>query len=151
MLCALPGDDRVDAHDGGRDGEFEGGLEARPSLHGRRRDEKIKVREGCEGLCEAVACLVLCVALDAHEDGETVEDGEEGLIGRAVWIACRDVALDGLHSVREEVGEEEADVLGLGGIVSSWEVPVGELGHVVDRDGEDVEQALSAPGQEVLA
>jgi hypothetical protein len=30
-------------------------------------------------------------------------------------------------------------------------VPVGELGHVVDRDGEDVEQALSAPGQEVLA
>lgn len=148
LLCAFPGDDGVEPQDGGRQGDLEGWLEAGPSIGRGGWNKGVQVRERRQGVCEGVLGLGVGVALDAHEDGEAVEEGQERLIGGAVRIVGGDEALDGLAAIAEELGEQGADVLGL---VRAGEVPVREFGHVVHGDGEHVEQALRAPVREVLA
>lgn len=102
-------------------------------------------REAHQGVGEVVG--LRGVGLDAHEDREPVEEGREGLARRIVWVLRGNKAPDRGDAVCREEGEEEAQAL-RERVVRDREVPVGELGHVARRDGEDVQEARVAPGRE---
>jgi len=104
-------------------------------------------REAHQGVGEVVGLGLRGVGLDAHEDREPVEEGREGLARRIVWVLRGNKAPDRGDAVCREEGEEEAQAL-RERVVRDREVPVGELGHVARRDGEDVEEARVAPGRE---
>ena len=116
--------------------------------------------------------LILGVGLDVHEDGEPVERGGDGLRGRAAGEVLRgNEALDGVRvlsgGAKEGLEAAAQRVRGRvlsGGAKEGLEAaaqrvrgrvlvvrdPVAGLGHVGGRDGEDVQEALRAPGREPL-
>lgn len=170
LLESLFGQDRIDEQDGGRHGELEGGLEISP---GGGEWERVQGRERAQCDGEIVVCRVICVGLDVHEDGQSIQLCEEGLVVRLLHVLRLDEGLDRIGPIGEEFGEEGLDggILGWPGEYSNgtipvlggdgrvipgveWvvarEAPVDQVGHVVGRDGQDMEEALFAPSREVL-
>ena len=147
-LGALAGPRGVEAQDRRR----ERPLERRPDRPPRvARRQGVELGEGREGRAEVVPGLVLGVGLDVHEDGEPVERRGDGLRGRAAGEVLRgNEALDGVR-VLSGCAEEglEAVAQRVRGRVLVRD-PVGGLGHVGGRDGEDVQEALRAPPREPL-
>lgn len=174
LLESLFGQDRIDEQDGRRHGELEGGLEISP---GGGEWERVQGREGAQCFGEIVVCREIGVGLDVHEDGQSIQLCEEGLVVRLIHVLRLDEGLDRIGPIGEEFGEEGLDggILGwpgeysngtipvLGGAMGGdgrvipgveWvvarEAPVDQVGHVVGRDGQDMEEALFAPSREVL-
>lgn len=169
LLESLFGQDRIDEQDGRWHGELEGGLEISP---GGGEWERVQGRERAQCFGEIVVCRVIGVGLDVHEDGQSIQLCEEGLMMRLIHVLRLDEGLDRIGPIGEEIGEEGLDggILGwpgeysngtipvLGGamgggdgrVIPGVEAPVDQVGHVVGRDGQDMEEALFAPSREVL-
>lgn len=96
------------------------------------------------------------VGLDAHEDGEAIQQAVERLVV-VLKAAGQNEPHDRVRAIREELGEQFALVgVRVNQCMSQrsgqgLNPPVGELAHVVGRDGEDVQEALLAPGWEMVA
>lgn len=122
--------------------------------------EGLEAREGREDGGEVVARLGGRVGLDGHEDGELVQCGRDGLGGRGGGVLCVNKELDGLCVVllwvvvvehgetAREGGEIRVELFG--GVGHVVREPVGEGWHVRGRDGQDVDEALVAPGGQAL-
>ena len=114
--------------------------------------EGVEAREGGEQRGEVVLGLRGRIRADGHEDGQPVEGGGDGLGGRGGRVLRVNEVGDGpcvVPRVRAEglEGEQEGYSPILVSVFRGRE-PVGESGHVQGRDGEDVEEALVAPGGE---
>lgn len=171
LLESLFGQDRIDEQDGRWHGELEGGLEISP---GGGEWERVQGRERAQCFGEIVVCRVIGVGLDVHEDGQSIQLCEEGLVMRLIHVLRLDEGLDRIGPIGEEFGEEGLDggilgwpgeysngtipvlggAMGQGGsdgrVIPGVEAPVDQVGHVVGRDGQDMEEALFAPSREVL-
>ena len=145
VLDALLGAGRVELEEAGREGELEGGTDPGPHVLGL---EGVEAREGLEGGGEVVARLLGGVGLDGHEDGEAVEGGRDVLGGGAGGVLRCNKVLDGARVVSRcpVQGGEAVRERAVGR--AHWG-PVRDFRHVERGDGQDVQEALVAPGGEV--
>ena len=112
----------------------------------------LQAREGGEADAEVVLRLGGRVGLEGHEDGQAVEGGRDGLCGRGGRVLCGNEVADcpAIVSGRISEGSEgEGERVGLLVAIFGRRVdrePVRELGHVLRGDGQDMQEALIAPG-----
>ena len=140
------------AQDGGRHGGLEGRLDVCPDIRGVHGVERGK---GSQARVQGVLVPPARVGLDAHEDGEAIEDPRDAACGGLGQVLggherreVRGVLLVGaafLHVV-----EEDAQPVGRGLVEQPDGQPLLLGGHAIGRDQQRVVEAAPAPARELL-